>query len=46
LINDLLDLAKVEAGKVQLHLEQTECRDVVEEAVASLVLWPSAKACN
>jgi protein-histidine pros-kinase len=36
LINDLLDLAKIDAGKVQLHLEQTECRDVIEEAVASL----------
>jgi PAS domain S-box-containing protein len=36
LINDLLDLAKIEAGKVDLHLEATNCQSVVDEVVAAL----------
>jgi protein-histidine pros-kinase len=42
LINDLLDLAKIEAGKVELNLEPTVCQGVVEEVVASL--RPQAEA--
>jgi len=36
LINDLLDLARVEAGKVELNPEAVACRAVLEEAMASL----------
>jgi protein-histidine pros-kinase len=36
LINDLLDLVKIEAGKVELHLEDTICQHVVEEVVTAL----------
>jgi PAS domain S-box-containing protein len=36
LINDLLDLAKINAGKVELKLESTRCHSVLEEAVATL----------
>jgi protein-histidine pros-kinase len=43
LINDLLDLAKIEAGKVELNLEPIECRRVVEEVAASLRPLAAAK---
>ncbi len=36
LINDLLDLAKIESGKVELHLEPIACRGVVEEVAQTL----------
>jgi protein-histidine pros-kinase len=36
LINDLLDLAKIESGKVELNLEPLACRAVVEEVATAL----------
>ena len=36
LINDLLDLAKIESGKVQLKIEPVPCQSVLEEVVATL----------
>jgi PAS domain S-box-containing protein len=42
LINDLLDLAKVESGKVDLKLESVDCRAVIEDVAAALK--PSAHA--
>jgi PAS domain S-box-containing protein len=36
LINDLLDVARIEAGKVELCIEPTDCREVAEEIAASL----------
>ncbi len=37
LINDLLDVSKIEAGKVELTLEPVDCRTVIDEAVATLL---------
>jgi len=36
LINDLLDLAKIESGKVELRLEPVPCRAVLEEVAGAL----------
>jgi PAS domain S-box-containing protein len=36
LINDLLDVAKIEAGKLELRPEHFDCRDVVESIVRSV----------
>ena len=36
LINDILDLAKIEAGKMPLHLEEVSLRDVVSEVAQQI----------
>ena len=36
LINDLLDVSKIEAGKVELAFESVDCKAVVEEVMAAL----------
>jgi len=36
LINDLLDLAKIESGKVEINLEPTSCQSVIDEFASAL----------
>ena len=36
LINDLLDLAKIESGKVEVNLEPVNCQELLDEVAASL----------
>jgi PAS domain S-box-containing protein len=43
LINDLLDLVKVESGKVALYPEPVECKSVLEEVGAALKLLAAGK---
>ncbi len=42
LINDLLDVAKIESGRVEMNLEPVECQGVVDEVATAL--RPSAEA--
>jgi protein-histidine pros-kinase len=44
IINDLLDLAKIESGRVQVALEPVDCRAVVEAVALSLQPLADAKA--
>jgi PAS domain S-box-containing protein len=43
LINDLLDLAKIESGKVEVHLEPVDCLGVVQEVATALRPLAEAK---
>ena len=43
LINDLLDLAKIESGKVQIQLETAECGEIVREVASTLAPQAEAK---
>ena len=43
LINDLLDLAKIESGKVELRFEPVVCQSVVVEVVSSLRAMAESK---
>lgn len=43
LINDLLDLAKIESGKVELKFELVSCQQVLEEVVTTLQPLAEAK---
>jgi len=36
LINDILDVAKIQAGKVQLSIEDVDCHSVAQEVVSAL----------
>ncbi|HSI50010.1 MAG TPA: PAS domain S-box protein [Ideonella sp.] len=42
LINDLLDVAKIEAGKLELHLKPVDCGELLREIAATLA--PQARA--
>jgi PAS domain S-box-containing protein len=43
LINDLLDLAKIEAGKTELELRSVDCKQLLENLVATLQPLAQAK---
>jgi two-component system, sensor histidine kinase and response regulator len=43
LINDLLDLAKIESGKATIHLESLVCQGVIDEVLTSLRPLAEAK---
>jgi protein-histidine pros-kinase len=43
LINDLLDLAKIESGKVELSFEPVDCRKLLEEVAVTLRPMAEAK---
>ena len=44
LINDLLDLSKLEAGKLELKREVISIEDVISDSVATLSTWAKTKS--
>jgi len=46
LINDLLDLAKIESGKVELNMETVNCRSIIEDVTTTLRSLAEAKNLN
>ena len=44
LVNDLLDLAKLKSGKVEVQLQAVSCQDVLAEVVSALKPLAEAKA--
>jgi len=44
LINDLLDLAKIESGKVNIQLELVSCREIIEQIISTLRPIAQAKS--
>jgi PAS domain S-box-containing protein len=46
LVDDLLDLAKIESGKVELQLRETSCQEVLGEVVSALRPFAEAKSLN
>lgn len=43
LINDLLDLAKIESGKVEINLEPVSCNSIVQEVISTLLTMAENK---
>lgn len=43
LVNDLLDVAKLEAGKIELHPIPLELRDMVHHVVETVRIWAEGK---
>ncbi len=46
LINDILDLSKIEAGKMQLYLEKFEIRRLIDEVVSAVQPGIQKKGCQ
>ena len=44
LVNDILDLSKIEAGKLEIAIKDVELKEVVDEVVTTLVQMAEAKA--
>ncbi|MCL4500625.1 MAG: PAS domain S-box protein [Deltaproteobacteria bacterium] len=43
LINDLLDLAKIESGKIELKLESISCQSIIQEVASTLLPMAESK---
>jgi len=46
LVNDVLDLAKIEAGKQELDLQSIPIHDAIEEGMAAIVRWRMPAGCS
>lgn len=44
LINDMLDISKLEAGKQDLHIQTVDVEKLTKEAIAGIQIWSQSKA--